>query len=304
MTVPDSLPLAILNALDAAILRRNEAGLYEVYGTLPAFYNRLFPPAGRTPCVSPWLHCETFNDFMTEAETFFANNNAGFLSSGLWREETGHGSYALEARALCFGQTKVIVLLLLNQSYVDRERVLQQAREELLERRLFRPHRPAPGQDSVVDSLSSLYVWEEFLRNLENEIEQVAAAGDLSILFLDIDDFRIINEVYGEKSGDSVIAGIGILLRNFLRQEDMAARFSGGKFAVLAPYTLQHQAVRMAEKLRAAIAEHSFSPLPPITVSIGCATYRKEEMLKDFISRTELALAEAKAGGKNMVRIR
>ena len=99
--------------------------------------------------------------------------------------------------------------------------------------------------------------------------------------------------------------GIMVLLKAMhLRGEDMAARYGGEEFAVLAAYTTAHQAVAIAEKARKSIASHNFGSLPPITVSIGCATYRQGERMESLIQRADLALYDAKNNGKNKVSVR
>lgn len=306
MAASSTLAELILNALDIVVLRRVGERQYEIYGQVPEFYNRLFPGEGGRPCTAPWKHSSMLDFFITDAELFFTRNRSGSFESGLWQEEgVQTGRQALAATAMCFENAQVLILRIMGDEYVDRSRILQKAREQLLERRTLHNDVELYRQKARVDALTSLYNRSAFMECLLEEMERTGSTGaDLSLLLLDIDDFKGINDVYGHLAGDAVLSTLGQLLRNFLRREDVAARYGGEEFAVVAPYTMQHQAVRMAEKLRNAIAEHSFGSLPPITVSVGCATYRRGESPESFIQRADLALYDAKANGKNMVRMR
>jgi len=244
--------------------------------------------------------------FLHDAELFFAHSAEGALTSGIWQEEEVQtGKHALNATAMCCGEDKLLIIRLLGEEFVERTRILQKARENLLERRELHNDIETYKQKARYDKLTSLYNRAYFDDALAAGILEATESGnDLSLLMIDIDDFKSINDIYGHLAGDTVLTLMGQLLRNFVRREDIACRYGGEEFAVLAPLTLQHQAIRMAEKLRKGVSEHSFGDLPSITVSIGCATYRVGESAEGFISRADLALYDAKNSGKNMVRMR
>lgn len=305
MSAPN-LAESILQALDIAVLCRTGERQYTAYGQVPEFYTRMFPGEPGQPCTTPGKHSAMLDFFLGEAELFFARNQSGAFSSGLWQEDgVQTGREALMATALCFGADKVLIIRVLTDEFTDRSRILQKAREQLLVRRSLCNDVELYKQKARVDALTTLVNRATFQDSLLEEIERAATSGsDLSLLLLDIDDFKGINDVYGHLAGDSVLSTLGRLLRSFLRREDIAARYGGEEFAVIAPSTMQHQAVRMAEKLRNAIAEHGFGSLPPITVSVGCATYRRGETPEQFIQRADVALYDAKANGKNIVRMR
>lgn len=301
-----NLAESIIEALDIAILRRTGEREYELFGRVPEFYPRLFPGEGGRPDNEPWRHSAMLEFFLDEAELFFSRNIEGTLSSGIWQEEEVQtGRQALMAVAMCVEHEQVMVIRLLSEEFVDRTRILQKAREHLLERRVLHNDIEVYKHKAHFDVLTSLHNRASFMDALHREIAQATEAGsDLSLLMMDIDDFKGINDVYGHLAGDTVLTTLGRLLREFVRREDIACRYGGEEFAVLAPLTLQHQAIRMAEKLRKAIAECNFGSLPPITVSIGCATYRRGEDAASLIGRADVALYDAKRSGKNMVRMR
>ena len=301
-----SLALSVLQSLDIAILQRVGERQYTLYGRVPAFYTRLFPGKDGENCVTPWQYSDMLEFFLEDAELFFTRNEVGTLSSGIWQEDgVQEDKQALLATAMVFEGEQVLIVRLLSDDYIDRARILQKAREHLLERRMLSNDLEIYKQKARFDALTTLYNRASFMEALHEEIARSSVTGgELSLLLMDIDDFKVINDTYGHLAGDSVLTSLGQLLRAYLRREDMAARYGGEEFAVLAPYTMQNQAFRMAEKLRKRISQHSFGALPPITMSIGCATYQRGEQAESFIQRADLALYDAKRNGKNMVRMR
>lgn len=308
MNEEQNLALSILSALDIAVLRRTGERSYEMYGTVPDFYARLFPGKDGEACVTPWEISEMLAFFLDDVEAFFSRNTQSIssLSSGVWQEEgIQAGRLALLATAMNLGSEQVLIIRLLSEDFIDRRRILQKAREQLLERRMMHNDLEAYRHKAHFDSLTTLYNRAAFTEALQDEANRVSRdGGDLSLLLMDIDDFKGINDVYGHLAGDTVLAAIGRLLCQLLRREDMAARYGGEEFAVLAPFTTHQQALRMAEKLRNGIAAYNFGSLPPVTVSIGCATYKAGELLDSLIQRADLALYDAKKSGKNLVRFR
>lgn len=306
MTRTAHLAESILHALDIAVLRRVAEKEYEALGRIPDFYCRLFPGEDGQPSRQPWTKSSMLDFFLHDAELFFAHSDEGSLTSGVWQEEgVQTGRHALNATALCCEKEKLLIIRLLGEEFVERSRILQKARENLLERRELHHDVEAYKQKARFDKLTSLYNRSFFDEALQAEIDHALEnSSELSMLMIDIDDFKGINDVYGHLAGDTVLSLMGQLLREFLRREDIACRYGGEEFAVLAPQTLQHQAIRMAEKLRKGVADYAFGDLPSITVSIGCATFRRGESGEAFVNRADLALYDAKNSGKNMVRMR
>lgn len=308
MNQDQALGFSILSALDIAVLRRVGERRYEVFGTVPEFYARLFPGKDGKPSQTPWDHSEMLAFFLDDVEAFFSRNTqvSSSISSGIWQEEgIQAGRLALLATAMTLGTDQVLIIRLLSEDFIDRRRILQKAREHLLERRTLHNDLEAYRQKAHFDSLTTLYNRAAFMEALQDEANRVTRdGGDLSLLLMDIDDFKGINDVYGHLAGDTVLAALGRLLCQLLRREDMAARYGGEEFAVLAPFTTHQQALRMAEKLRNGIAGYNFGSLPPVTVSIGCAAYQSGELLDSLIQRADLALYDAKKSGKNLVRYR
>lgn len=122
-----------------------------------------------------------------------------------------------------------------------------------------------------------------------------------SVVMLDIDHFKNINDTYGHDVGDSVLIELATRLRACLRQVDRLARFGGEEFVVAAPGIDIQGGLEMAERLRRAVAETPFAKAGPVTSSFGVAAYRLGERGEDMLKRADEALYRAKTGGRNRV---
>ena len=306
MSTETHLAHRILRTLDVAVLQRLGKREYEVYGEIPDFYLRLFPGENGRPCVTPWIHSDMLEFFLDDVEIFFERNNSGSLTSGIWQEEgLQTDKQALMATAVNLQSEQVLIIRLLKDEFIDRYLILQKAREQLLERRALNINLEKYKHKASIDALTTLHNRAAFAEALREEISRVnRGVGELSLLLIDIDNFKAINDIYGHLAGDEVLTSLGHLLRTQLRSNDLAARYGGEEFAVLAAATTIQQAVALAEKMRKNIAAFVFRSLPPVTVSIGCATYKLGESMEGLIQRADLALYDAKHNGKNRVRVR
>ncbi len=160
-------------------------------------------------------------------------------------------------------------------------------------------------QLSITDGLTKLHNHRYFQESLTREIKRVSRSGDpLSILLIDIDDFKGLNDRYGHAEGDALLMRIARVLNESVRESDILARYGGEEFVVLATGTDQDGALFVAEKVRTAVAETAFvlhgsiEPLQ-VTISIGVAEFAGDR--KRFFHAADRALYRAKAAGKNCV---
>ncbi len=137
--------------------------------------------------------------------------------------------------------------------------------------------------------------------------EAKAAGGPMSVLLADLDLLREINNAHGHLAGDAVLRGVGSVLQEHVRAQDVPARFGGEEFAVLLPDTVHAEALEIAERLRTAVAAARFSSGTAdtelqATVSIGVASYPEHGTGADqLIHRADLAVYRAKLQGRNRV---
>lgn len=160
---------------------------------------------------------------------------------------------------------------------------------------------------SVRDQLTGLFNHREFYHLLETELARSQRYDhQVSLLMLDIDYFKRVNDSFGHLAGDQVLRRLPELIRGQLRINDIPCRYGGEEFGVILPETAGEQALEVAERIRGVVALEPVE-LPDggslrITVSIGIATYpgeaRDEEQL---VSMADLALYQAKRTGRNRV---
>ena len=131
---------------------------------------------------------------------------------------------------------------------------------------------------SIRDPLTGLYNHREFFRLLGEEVERARRYGHpLSMLILDLDHFKRINDTYGHPIGDNALRTVAMRIREHLRHVDMAARYGGEEFSLLLPETTIVEAYDVAERLRQAIAAQPVTLFEEqaifLTTSIGAATF-------------------------------
>jgi diguanylate cyclase (GGDEF)-like protein len=156
---------------------------------------------------------------------------------------------------------------------------------------------------SLTDPLTGLPNRREFNDRLEERMSSWSRRKEVfSLLMLDVDHFKKLNDEHGHLAGDQVLAMIGRLLRGAVRREDAVARYGGEEFAILLPSTSLEQAIHVAHKVRETVVatpiQHDGRQLS-ITVSGGLATIGGSERPESLIQRADAALYLAKAAGRN-----
>lgn len=160
-------------------------------------------------------------------------------------------------------------------------------------------------EQAVTDELTSLANRRQFLDALAHELARSARTGETTSLVLcDLDDFKNVNDRFGHPTGDEVLRVIGRVLRESVRELDVPARLGGEEFAVVLPNTTLDGAVRLAERIRVAVAGAAIvvgGKRIPVTVSLGVATHSDDETLEDLMHQADRCLYAAKEAGKNVV---
>ena len=158
---------------------------------------------------------------------------------------------------------------------------------------------------ATIDPLTNLRNRRSFIELVRVELGRAQRYElPLSLVLLDVDHFKAINDGYGHAAGDQVLAAIGSLLRQALRGPDIAARWGGEEFVVALPSTDLAGALVLAERLRQSVESLPISPdgkSVAVTASFGVASYRPGESLEAAIDRADRAMYGAKVGGRNRV---
>lgn len=202
-----------------------------------------------------------------------------------------------------------IELSLLNLSYEQVNRELVEAKIELerLNTELLQKNR---FLESIAkrDGLTEVYNHRYFQETLERESNRALRTGrPLSLIVIDLDKFKGINDSYGHQAGDFVLREACRLWSGLLRDYDLLARYGGEEFMVLLPETAADEALAVAEKLRRATDDHVFrqqKQVYAVTASFGVATWLQENeaMTRDLlIQQADEAMYEAKRHGRNRV---
>lgn len=155
---------------------------------------------------------------------------------------------------------------------------------------------------AVTDTLTGLFNRMLLAESLEQAIEQSRRDKlPMTLLSLDIDHFKAINDSLGHDAGDAVLRGIGELLHRRTRRVDKVFRLGGEEFLVLLHGSDGQGARRVAEELLGAVAAHTFLPERAVTVSIGVATLGADEDYRAWMQRVDEQLYRAKSAGRNQV---
>jgi diguanylate cyclase (GGDEF)-like protein len=166
------------------------------------------------------------------------------------------------------------------------------------------------NQAANTDPMTKCFNKGYFLEAIEAEFKRAKALSTpLSLIFLDLDHFKKVNDTYGHDGGDYVLKEFSNLVRSLgvIQQKDIFARYGGEEFCLLLPSTVLQDAEKTAELLRGKIQGHSFTyegKRIPVTSSLGVSELRSDmENASDLIKSSDKALYESKQGGRNRVTV-
>jgi diguanylate cyclase (GGDEF)-like protein len=158
---------------------------------------------------------------------------------------------------------------------------------------------------TVTDGLTDLANRKLLDSLLEEEIPRARRHGrDLSLLMLDIDHFKSINDTHGHLTGDSVLRGLAGIMQRRLRPSDRLGRYGGEEFCVILPETSLHNAAKIGEDLRSLVEAHAFVAEDKnirVTISVGAGTLQDGMNLADLYRAADEMLYKAKRSGRNKV---
>ncbi len=161
----------------------------------------------------------------------------------------------------------------------------------------------AQSELANLDDLTGLRNRRSILNTASILDRSEAHTGSLSLLMIDIDHFKSINDRFGHQVGDDMLRLVSGVLRTQVRTTDIVGRYGGEEFLVLMPDTGPEGALLVAEKVRRAVADKVIQPVP-VTISIGVATTSEHDVTLDrTLSRADAALYAAKEAGRNRVHV-
>jgi diguanylate cyclase (GGDEF)-like protein len=162
-------------------------------------------------------------------------------------------------------------------------------------------------RQATTDGLTGLVNHKTFYEILEKELWRSRRyGGQISLIMVDVDNLKKINDTYGHRAGDKVIREIGRKIKECIRQIDTAARYGGDEFAVILPNTSLGDATIVAQRMVNTVASSPATwkrDLIPLSVSVGLGQYDADTNPEDITSRSDQALYSAKKAGKNTVRV-
>ncbi len=154
------------------------------------------------------------------------------------------------------------------------------------------------------DQLTGLYNRHKIIESISEYIHlSTRYKWKLSCIFIDIDNFKVINDTFGHNAGDQVLKTISKLLVSKVRRTDLVGRWGGEEFIIILPETDLLMAEELAAKLRIAVFDAKFSIDHSISCSLGVTQYKNDETVEEFIGRADDALYIAKHEGKNRTAI-
>jgi diguanylate cyclase (GGDEF)-like protein len=157
---------------------------------------------------------------------------------------------------------------------------------------------------ATTNMLTGAWNRRHFEQELQRELIQSRRYGEpLSLLMFDIDHFKEVNDRHGHPAGDAVLVGLTRLVQQNLRAADTLARWGGEEFVIMMPHCDAEEAAGLAEKLRALLAVHAFETVGQVTASFGVVQCRLDDSPQTWLKRADLALYQAKADGRNAVRL-
>jgi diguanylate cyclase (GGDEF)-like protein len=185
----------------------------------------------------------------------------------------------------------------LTEEVQARTKELEEANKFLeVEKRLFK-------ELYVTDQLTGLSNRYKLRDLFEFEKKQILRYNaDMSVMLIDIDHFKLVNDNYGHNMGDAVLKKIATLLKESVRESDIVARWGGDEFIIITPKTTLSQSLSLAEALRQRIKKHLFEDVGYLTASFGVTAYKNMDTLEKIIQRADQALYNAKESGRDNVK--
>ena len=159
---------------------------------------------------------------------------------------------------------------------------------------------------SITDELTKLGNYRFFYSQLKIEIQRSNRYGQpLTLILLDLDNFKAVNDAYGHVEGDHVLSRLGQVVKKSVRATDVACRYGGEEFGIMLPMTTRESGLVTAERIRSEFKKEIFAAKSGkalhVTASIGLDQYKTQQDMKEFVQRVDQLMYQAKKSGKDNV---
>jgi len=159
-------------------------------------------------------------------------------------------------------------------------------------------------RQSITDALTGIYNRLKLVEDLSYAIKRSKLTkSEFSIILLDIDNFKLVNDRFGHLVGDELLKAFSSLLVSSIRKSDIVGRWGGEEFLIICPVTDLQGCENLAEQIRKRIAEHKFAEKRVLNASLGVAVHQQYENADTMIARVDKALYRAKKNGRNRVEV-
>lgn len=160
------------------------------------------------------------------------------------------------------------------------------------------------ASSAINDSLTQIFNKGYFDQFLEHEIARAARKRTaFSLIMLDIDHFKHVNDTYGHRQGDYALKALADVVRKCKRNADVLARFGGEEFIVLLPDTALSEAVLLAERIRESVEAFPFEEIGRMAISLGVTEFSQDDNKESILTRVDSALYLAKENGRNRCEV-
>lgn len=153
---------------------------------------------------------------------------------------------------------------------------------------------------AITDRLTNLYnryKLDEILNSNKDLADRYESS--FGVIMVDIDHFKNINDTFGHQVGDEVLKTFASILLNSSRKSDIAGRWGGEEFLIIAPNATKESIITFAENLRAEIEKFQFEKIGQLSISLGASIYQENESIEELIKRADKALYTSKKRGRN-----
>lgn len=153
---------------------------------------------------------------------------------------------------------------------------------------------------SSIDKLTGIFNRRKLDEFLEYEVAVARRyLSNLSLIIVDIDHFKEVNDTYGHQTGDKVLFEVTKMISKLVRKPDIFGRFGGEEFLIICPQISKEEAFALAEKLRKKVGDYTFDKVGKKTISLGIAQFEENYSTEDLVEKADIALYEAKNTGRN-----